>query len=272
MPTNARCLAVLIATCLLTCAGGCQVPEFFRNRIAARSQPPVEDEPRLTKRQVADVQLTMARALEQQGDSARAFEVYQEAARNNLGTADANWRMAVLYDRQGKVGQSEALYRKALKVEPQNAEMHCDFGYSLYLQKRWGEAEEHLRQALAIDFALHRAHNNLGLLLAQTERLDEAHTEFRQAGCQESDARANLAFVLTLNNHWDEAQRQYEAALAADPGSTTARAGLESLQGLVAKTTSATGSLTPAAYEGPARGAPASEIPTGYQSAPRQGL
>jgi Flp pilus assembly protein TadD len=219
-------------------------------RSRGATQDSIEDcVPRLTKRQVADVQLSLAQSLEREGELNAALDAYREVAEKHPQRATACWRMAVLHDRQGNVLESEGLYRRALKAEPTNPDIRCDFGYSLYLQKRWAEAEDQLRQAVASKSSHRRAHNNLGLLLAQTERLDEALVEFRQAGCQEAEARANVAFVLTLNHRWDEASAQYELALDANPGSAAAKAGLESLAGIVAKTAPAKEDLTRVGYE-----------------------
>ena len=75
-----------------------------------------------------------------------------------------------------------------------------------------------------------RAHTNLGLLLARTDRRDKAMTEFARAGCTEAEARANLAFALTLEQKPDEARQQYELALAVDSTSKAAQKGLDALR------------------------------------------
>lgn len=236
MQNNMWRLAAAVLASLVICAAGCQFPNFLGRRDAAQNSPSRGDGQRLSDRQVADVQLSLARSFEQQGEHGRALDAYRGVAEKDPQRATAYWRMAVLHDRQGNVRESEALYRQALKLEPKNPDIHCDFGYSLYLNRRWGESEERLRRAVSLKAAHRRAHNNLGLLLAQTERMDEARTEFRQAGCTEAEVRTNLAFVLTLNRRWDEARAQYELALESNPGSTAAKAGLDNLNALLAKT------------------------------------
>lgn len=236
MKFDAWRFAAAVLTSLMIFATGCQFPDFRGIRNAAQDTPSGGDVQRLSDRQLSNVQLSMARSLEQQGEHSQALDAYRGAAEKDPQRATAHWRMAVLHDRQGNVRESEALYRKALKLEPKNPDMHCDFGYSLYLQRRWAESEEHLRQAVTLKSSHRRAHNNLGLLLAQTERFDEALAEFGKAGCQAAEARANLAFVMTLNRRWDEAREQYELALEANPGSAAAKTGLENLDSLLAKT------------------------------------
>lgn len=262
---NTRSLkpAGFVLCILLVCAAGCQLADFHGGRSLARNAGSDNGTDRLSDGQIADVQLALARSLEQQGETIRALDAYREAVEANPKRSIPYWRMAVIHDRKGNVGESEALYRQALKIDPKNPDVHCDFGYSLYLQRRWGEAEDYLRQALALKASHRRAHNNLGLLLAQTERTDEALAEFGKSGCEQAEARANLAFVLTLNHRWDEARQQYELALEDNSASVAARTGLDSLENLIAKAAAKAGAVAQAKYESPVDARPASSSPAG---------
>jgi Flp pilus assembly protein TadD len=184
---------------------------------------------------VADVQIALGRTLEKRGAVEQAMGVYLQALQNDPSRADAVARLAVLHDLQGDFAASAPLYSKALAAQPTNADLHCNHGYSLYLQQRWPEAEAVLRRALALAPEHARAQNNLGLVLAQTGRHTEALEAFWKAGCDEADARSNLAFVLTLQKRWPEARREYEQALAVAPRSTNARRGLEELNAAAAR-------------------------------------
>jgi Tfp pilus assembly protein PilF len=256
MQRNAVWLAAMTLAGVVVFLAGCQFPSF---RSAKRASPDDHDRP-LNDRQVADVQLSLARSLEQRGEIEPALKAYRQAAEKDPRRAIAHWRMAVLLDRQGKSTESEPLYRQALKLESKNPDLLCDFGYSLSLQRRWAEAEEHLRQAIALKPKHPRAHNNLGLVLAHTEQTAEALVEFRKAGCNESDAHNNLAFSLLLNRRWEDARKHYELALDANPDSVAAKSGLEKLNSLVAKLDAAPSPSTDIAltsYERPAKDAPA---------------
>ena len=191
-------------------------------------QPPLK----LNSEQKADVEMAMALALEQNGQTDRAIKIYNDLIRKDRGHADAHRRLAILYDKNGECQKAEEHYRAVLKEEPQNAEAYCNFGYSCYLQQRWTEAETNLRESLRLNPKSQRAHNNLGLVLARTECFDEANEEFRRAGCAPADAHANLAFALMFDDRWDEAQRQFEFALAADSSSKAASEGLRAIQSL----------------------------------------
>ena len=232
-----RLAAAISLTSFLTCAAGCKNSDFFSGRNKQRETPADEVQP-LSSSRVVDVQLSLARSLEQRGEIDSAIKAYRQVVDKDPKRSVGYWRMAVLNDRKGNVQESEQLYKQALKLDPKNPEIKCDFGYSLYLQRRWAESEVHLHEALALSATHSRAHNNLGLLFAQTDRIDEALIEFRKSGRQEAEARANLAFTLTLNRRWEEAREQYELALDANPDSAAAKSGLEKLTALVAKTSS----------------------------------
>ncbi len=240
--------AAIAGTAVVACLAGCQFAGF---RQARRETPEHYDRP-LNDRQVADVQLSLARSLELRGELEPALNAYRQVIEKDPHRAAAYWRMAVLQDRQGRVEESEALYREALKLDPKCPDLLCDYGYSLYLQRRWAESEERLRQAVALKPKHLRAHNHLGLVLAQTERADEALAEFRKAGCDVTEAHSNLAFVMTLNRRWEDARSHYELALEANPDSTVANAGLETLEAIAAKAPSSAGAITLTKFEHPA--------------------
>ena len=251
MQRNAVWLSAMVSIGVAVFLAGCQFPSFR----SAKREAPADRERPLNDRQVADVQLSLARSLEKRGEIEPALKAYQQAIEKDPRRATGYWRMAILQDRQGKVEESATLYRQALKLDTKNPDLLCDYGYSLYLQRRWAESEERLRQAIALKPKHLRAHNNLGMVLAQAERADEALAEFRKAGCDTPDAHSNLAFVMTLNRRWDEAREQYELALDANPDSAVAKSGLENLETVVAKATPDADSIELTTYEPPAKSA-----------------
>src|SRR5262249_29159438 len=141
--------------------------------------------------------------------------------------ADACSRLGVLYDQECKFDEAAHWHRKAVAAQPKNPDFLCNLGYSLYLQGNLIDAEKSLRQCLALAPEHARGRNNLGLILARTDRCEEALAEFHRAGCNEADAQTNLAYALTLERRWAEAQACYERALAADSTSTASLKGLQ---------------------------------------------
>ena len=233
---------VLAVGALFALAGCQQVP----SRSGASSplgwgNQPKGGETAITPAQEADVQISMGRAAEQQGDLDQAMAAYRAAVERDHRRADAYARMAVLNDKQGKFRESAELYRKALAVQPGDPDIFCDMGYSYYLQRRWAEAEMNLRQSIAINPDHQRAHNNLALLLVRDNRLDDALAEFRKGGSDPVHSHLNLAFALTIDQRWESARAEYQRALAIDPACQLAKTRLDQLNTLVARRESADG-------------------------------
>lgn len=232
MPNHLTQMAVIMAIFGLA---GCRLDKVRCSRRAAKPAAGCNEDRRLMEKQIADVQLSLARTLEIQGEIDEAIDAYSKAIEKSPEQATGYWRLAVLNDRRANVQESSRLYRQAIKLDPKNADIHCDYGYSLYLQRRWAEAENELRQALALAPKNRRAHNNFGLLLAQTEWFEEALAEFRQAGCSEDEAHVNLAFISMLNRRWMQARDEFQRALDVNPDSEAARLGRDKLDVLTAR-------------------------------------
>jgi tetratricopeptide (TPR) repeat protein len=211
----------------IVCLAGCQNVDRISGFAEGRSG--------LNPRQVADVKIAYARTLEKHGDVARATAAYLEALKQDPTRGDAYSRLAILYDQQGKFAESLEARQKALVARPGDPDLYCDMGYSLYLQRRWDEAEMNLKQALALAPDHARAHNNLGLVLGHAGRSEAALAEFHKAGCNEADARANLAFAWTLEGRLPDARQQYKSALAADPSSTVTKKEIKELDAVVSR-------------------------------------
>jgi tetratricopeptide (TPR) repeat protein len=229
---------LFVAVSLTLLLAGCHqmgtVLGLSDNKVAAARKAPLSASPDapgdVTESQKADVQIAVARSLENHGQNDQAIKAYQEALKQDKNRADACQRIAVLYDKKGDETNARKYYAMALEKAPKNAELLTDMGYSCYLHRRWEESEKHLRKALVIDPQLARAHNNLGLLLARNGRTDEALREFASAGCSEAEAHANLGFALSMGDDLKKAQQHYMLAQRLDPKSPTTRRGMEVLQ------------------------------------------
>jgi Tfp pilus assembly protein PilF len=185
---------------------------------------------RVTRKQAADVQISMARTLEESDHLAEAEAGYREALKHDSKRADAHHRLAILCDRKADFKEAETHYADALRLDPKNPEILCDRAYGYYLQRRWADAETTLRQALAIEPRHPRSHNNLGLILARQGKQDAALTEFARAGCDPSDAQTNLGLVLALEGNFKESANAYGEALALKPKSPMAKEGVRAAQ------------------------------------------
>jgi len=214
---------------ILGFATGCRTGSGFASK-KAPTVDPVTPSSRLTGTQVADIQVSLCRTLEQQGSLQRARDGYRKILSSDPKNVVASWRLAIVSDRLGDVDQSESLYRKAIDAEPKNVELLADYGYSLYLKRRWAEAESTLSQAAKLDPKNARVQNNLGMLMAQTERPEEALAAFRRAGCKEAEAQSNLGLILAMNSQNDQAKIAFEKSLSLGGDGKAVRQGLAAIQ------------------------------------------
>lgn len=206
----------IVLGALLTLASGCQMAgrpadsQTVRTKKDPATKPP-------TPEQALDVQLALARTMEQQHESDQATSIYQNIIQRHPKCGPAVHRLAIVYDQAKRFDESGPLFKQALKLQPGNAEIYCDLGYSEYLQRRWAESEANLRQAIQLQPEFLRAHNHLGMLLARTDRRDEGIAEFRRAGCTQTQAHINCAVALIFNDRPAEAREEYELARQSGP-------------------------------------------------------
>ena len=269
--------AALMAICCIGFSGCQTTGDWIAKRFGSsdekekivRKDPTPQPEPmHLTPEKKARIHLTMARAHERQGNVDRAVALYEEAVTAEPKNVDAHHRLAVLFDKQGHVDKSYGHYRTAMKLAPENASIYSDYGYSCYLQGRMDEAEQHLRRALSLDGRLKRAHNNLGMILARKGDTQRALVEFHRAGCNEGEARVNLALAHLSEGRLDAAH--HEMGIAAKlPGVTKeTREKMARMTSLVSRVDRREAAPVPpttitASGSAPASGAvPVSRIPT----------
>ena len=229
MRTDRKWIACVCCVVVLGMATGCRLSGVFQGPKAA-TEDPVHTASRLTGSQVSDIQISLCRTLEQQGNLERARDGYRKLLQSDPKSSVAAWRLAVIHDRLGEIDKSEPFYRQAVEADAKNVELLADYGYSLYLKRRWAESEKILSEARRLEPKNARVQNNLGLLLAQTDRSEDALAAFRRAGCREAEAQSNLGLVLAINGRDESARKAFEKSLAIRGDGKTAKQGLTALQ------------------------------------------
>jgi Tfp pilus assembly protein PilF len=235
-PIQTAFLLTVLAAGLM---GGCAATAGRNKEKSSTSILDTGPSAKVTSRQAADIQIGLGRSMEQEGKVDEARLAYLTALKKDPNRADAEVRLAILEDRKGEHGSADKHFARALKLQPKNPEILCDQGYSLYLRRRWADAETSLKKALAIDRAHARSHENLALVHARVGDNEGALAEFAKAGCDPSDARANLALVLGLEGRFEESRHEYALALAAKPASTYAKEGLKATAAVLSGKTDA---------------------------------
>ncbi len=246
LSTGSRMRLALVATVCLAFLSGCAGskgerlafwPEKKPAQTAESSAKPAQSSV-LNSQQTADVQLALGRTAEQQQQWPAAMTIYRRMLDADPKHPEATHRMAVLYDRQGEFEQSSQWFQKTLKLKPGDPDVFCDLGFSLYSQCRYSEAETNFQQALALQPEHARSQNHLGLVLAQQGEREASLAAFRRANCSSAQAHTNLAVILALNNHVDDAKQHLQLArqeLAPDDSDGAIQEQLEGLEMLIAK-------------------------------------
>lgn len=207
----------------------------------------------------AEYYLELARALEENGELAKALPVYREAVEKNpkfayallkFGTAlrrsgqyaeaaevlkqaasvaperALTWNeMGLAYRGLGKNADAGVAFTKAIELNPDLAEARNNLGILRFGEGEQARAESAFREAIRIQPDYADAHGNLANLLVAAGKFNDARDHFETAlRLRPGDAatRYNYAMLLGRTRHYDEAQRELEASLKADPKFTDA--------------------------------------------------
>lgn len=135
--------------------------------------------------------------------------------------AEAHNLMGVCYDRKRQFESAQTEYRKALSLDGRNARYYNNLGYSYYLAGNDGSAIRAYRKGLKITPHDRRMQNNIGLSYGRKGDFRKAR-EYFLAAVGETGAQLNLGFVYAELGMHEEAIRQYQLALQAQPQSLTA--------------------------------------------------
>ncbi len=110
--------------------------------------------------------------------------------------------------------------RRALALDPSLGEAHRILGQSDEQAWRWSAAESHYRSAIAVDANDADAHLELGANLLYQGRTEEGLALARHGRALDPlwpDRTVRLAWLLYQARHYDEAIRELQTVLAADP-------------------------------------------------------
>ena len=125
-------------------------------------------------------------------------------------------------------------YKESIAVYP-TAEAHTFLGWTYSFQARYDEAIEECRKAIEIDPEFGNPYNDIGVYCIELKRYEEAIPwlqKAKEAKRYESPQypRFNLGRVYERLGRWQEAIREYEAALELVPDYQLAYQALTRLQ------------------------------------------
>ncbi len=213
LPSRDRGVSIVLG--LVLCCGCSQMQQLAVNPF---TQPAKERETRYSFAQVT----------ERDGNLHKAEKTYRELVQEKPKDPRFCHRLGVVLVRQGQLDEGIALLNRACELQKDDVAMMNDLGYALVLQGEFDSAERKLRSALAIDSNNARTINNLALAVGYAGRTAEAYQLFRQIG-EESEARANLAYIHSQRGDLAAAVKEYNRSLSKDPTNHTAAEALMQL-------------------------------------------
>lgn len=223
---------LLVGLLLLPSGAGCLNTQSVKNSMMPESPiggSAVATDAKLSDREAAEIQFSVAEELDKNGFMHDAAERYEKARQLDSKYKHVCRKLAVLYDKMGNDRRALEEYDDAIKLAPKDPDLMNDLGYCHYNRGRWTDAETCFRHAIAINPKHKRATINLGLALAQQNRFDEATEAFMKV-TRAAEAKANLAFVLAAQGKKAESKSMYQEALKLEPGLAIAQNGLASLE------------------------------------------
>lgn len=206
------------AAVVLTLALGCGCSQMQKLAVNPFTQPAKDRETRFSFAQVT----------ERDGNLHKAEKTYRELVQEKPKDPRFCHRLGVVLVRQGKLDEGIDMLNKACTLKEDDVAMMNDLGYALVLQGEFESAERELREALAIDSNNARTINNLALAVGYAGRTNEAYQLFRQIE-EESEARANLAYIHSQRGDLAAAVKEYNRSLSKDPTNHTAAEALMQL-------------------------------------------
>lgn len=161
-----------------------------------------------------------AKALEANGETARALVEWQEALRLLPHAAQAHYHLGSLLDSTGRSAEAVPFFRAALERNPGGVEARNGLALALANLGQFPEAEREFNTALRLKPNFVAARVNLGQMLGRQGRTNEAVAQYELVLRQDTNnaaAHVNLGNLLNPLGDRVGAMRHYEAALRIDP-------------------------------------------------------
>jgi choline-sulfatase len=163
---------------------------------------------------------TLARALRQSGDVARAIALYRQAVALAPNDADAWYNLAAALQESGNAPERAIALTEAAKRDPDRPEIHNIRGAALAEAGNLTDAEKEFRATIAADPRNARAYNNLGNVLSAMNRHDEAADAYRKAielAPRYADPLNGLGAMLVGDGHAPDALPYFDRAMQIAP-------------------------------------------------------
>ncbi len=123
------------------------------------------------------------------------------------------------YIRACRFKEVEPLLTDYVSERPKSSWGWYALGYSQFAQQKVGESIKSLSKSLQLDIRNAEAHKILGRDLMIIGRFDAAQIEFEQGirySPQSADIHYDLGKLFSIQDNWENARKEFEAALQID--------------------------------------------------------
>jgi Flp pilus assembly protein TadD len=210
---SAQSLHATLTTLAMCCAAlyGCaSAPERDRSNATGEVVDSSVDE--------VTAQAEEARA---KGDLDLALQLYVQRAELDPTDADALFEIGAIYETRGDGPLAARAYMRAVQIEPRHSRALEGLGLRYFAERQLEDARALLQRAVDADDTLWRSHNALGLIADALGRHSEAAGHYAAALALRPGSAAilnNRGYSRYLAGSLDAAERDFRAALAAEPG------------------------------------------------------
>ena len=175
--------------------------------------------------------LGMMAAQQEQLDE--AIQDFEKSLQLRPGYAIALLNLGNVYRRQHAFEKAQECLGRALQLQPDDPEANYSMGMLYAQQGDVAHATESLRKALELRPVYPEALNNLGVLFVRTQKYAEAEDQFKtgiRVAPDFDQSYLNLARLYALRNDKEQARNVLLDLLRVQPGNTSAKQALETLQ------------------------------------------
>ncbi|MFI5056959.1 MAG: tetratricopeptide repeat protein [Candidatus Acidiferrales bacterium] len=168
----------------------------------------------------------------QQGKHAEANAMFQRAiaAKPLWGTEHYNY--GLLLQKMGETDRALEEFKSAVQLSPLDATARRRYGEALLATGNLDEAEVQLKSAIDLEPSLEALHS-LTQVYLQMKKYDQAETQLRRIVEEypfDSAAHFQLARLLEMSKHFDEAKKEYLEGLKTDAANAEAKSAIQRIE------------------------------------------
>jgi tetratricopeptide (TPR) repeat protein len=169
-------------------------------------------------------------AVERERLLTQAREQYQEILKREPKNIEALFGLARLYQVTGEAERAQEVEQRLREAHPNNPKVYAWIAVRMGQIKDWDAAAQNYHHAVKLDPDNRMYRIQLGFTLARANRYEEGFAWLNKS-MRETEARYNLSMMMVHNGHNDQARRQLQIALRADPNYKAAADQLAMLEG-----------------------------------------